>query len=242
MRMPLCPHRRWRYDAPMTKLLAPAMRVALALVLWLGCALPARAAVTITFWSHELGNSFPHAFFSLRGVPDGGGPPVDTNVGFTAKSVSPAILMGTVAGRLDISKPFYIATSDAQFSYVMTDVQYADILALVAAWDEKTGDAHYNLNNRNCVHFVQEAARRLGLVAVDQPQLMKKPRSYLKAVALANSDRVTLIGQHGKAYLASLPPLPGATVAAPAPPAPAPASPMVQPVAGTSSRISTTDS
>ncbi|WP_267435651.1 hypothetical protein [Sphingomonas sp. GM_Shp_1] len=217
----------------MTKL----MRIAIALMLWLGCALPAQAAVTITFWSHELGNSFPHSFFSLRGTIDANGTPVDANYGFTAKSVSPALLMGTVKGRLDISKPFYISTSDAQFSYVMSDAQYADILALVAAWDEKTGDARYNLNNRNCVHFVQEAARRLGLVGLDHPELMKKPRSYLKAVAQANADRVTIIGQNGKTYLASLPPLPAATAATVAAPAPTP-----QPPTGTSSSMSTTDS
>lgn len=146
------------------------LRLATALLLALGCAIPAQAAVTITFWSHELGNSFPHAFFSLRGTVDATGAPVDANYGFTAKSVSPTLLMGTVRGRLDISKPFYIATSDAQFSYVMTDAQYADILGLVAAWDEKTGDAHYDLNHRNCVHFVQEAARRLGLVGLDHPR------------------------------------------------------------------------
>ncbi|WP_343527255.1 hypothetical protein [Sphingomonas sp.] len=211
------------------------MRPAIGVIVWLGFALPAQAAVTITFWSHELGNSFPHSFFSLRGVPDAGGPPVDANYGFTAKSISPALLMGTVKGRLDISKPFYIATSDAQFSYVMTDAQYADILALVAAWDEKTGDARYNLNNRNCVHFVQEAARRIGLVGLEQPLLMKKPRSFLKAVAQANPGRVTVIGQHGKAYLASLPPLTAKTTTAPMPP-------VTQPVAGTSSSMSTTDS
>jgi hypothetical protein len=216
----------------MTKLL----RFAATLLLALTCALPAQAAVTITFWSHELGNSFPHAFFSLRGTVDATGAPVDANYGFTAKSVSPALLMGTVKGRLDISKPFYISTSDAQFSYVMTDAQYAGILALVAAWDDKTGDAHYNLNDRNCVHFVQEAARTLGLVGLDHPELMKKPRSYLKAVAQANTDRVTVLGQHGKDYIASLPPLPAAP-----PPAPARLAP-IQGATGTSSSMSTTDS
>ena len=44
--------------------------------------------------------------------------------------------------------------------------------------------------------------------------------SYLKAVAQANADRVTVLGLHGKAYLASLPPLPAAPVSPP--PAPVP--------------------
>jgi len=179
--------------------------------------LPAQAAVTLTFWSHELGNSFPHAFLTLRGVPDAGGAPVDVNFGFTARTISPALLFGPVAGGLDIAKPFYINGSDAQFSVVMTDAPYAAILALRSEWSGETGSSEYRLGDRNCISFVQEAARRVGLTGLDHPKLMKKPRSFLKAVALANTGRVTVIGQHGKAYLASLPPLsPGAaTPAAP---------------------------
>ena len=174
---------------------------------WLFVAVPAQAAVTITFWSHELGNSFPHAFFTLRGAPDAGGKPIDLNYGFTAKSVTPALLWGTVAGRLDISRPGYVEGSDAQFSVVLTDAQYGQMLTLIAAWDDETGDGHYNLNKRNCIHFVKEAARIAGLTGLDQPKLMKRPRSYLKAVAAANPGLVIPVGVHGKAYLASLPPL-----------------------------------
>lgn len=190
----------------------------LLLILALLAAIPAQAAVTVTFWSHELGNSFPHAFITLRGVPDAGGAPVDLNYGFTAKSLSPAILMGTVKGRLDVARPAYMDGSDAQFTVVLDDARYAAMLRLVAAWDEKTGDARYNLNKRNCVHFVQAAARVAGLTAVEFPGLMKRPRSFLQAVAAANPEAVTLVRQHGKAYRAALPPLsPGATPAAPLP-------------------------
>jgi hypothetical protein len=199
--------RQVRYIGGMfRKTLRPLLATLLLLASIFGSA-PAWAAVTITFWSHELGNSFPHAFFTLRGVPDAGGAPVDVNYGFTAKSISPKLLMGTVAGRLDVSKPGYINGSDAQFALVMTDEQYNAVLRLIAAWDEKTGDAHYNLGNRNCVHFVKEAARIVGLTGLDQPKLMKKPRSYLQAVAAANAGRVTILDMHGKAYLATLPPL-----------------------------------
>ena len=214
------------------------LRPLLAAMLLFGsvfASVPARAAVTITFWSHELGNSFPHAFFTLRGVPDAGGAPVDANYGFTAKSISPKLLMGTVAGRLDVSKPGYIAGSDAQFAIVLTDAQYAQVLTLIAAWDEKTGDGHYNLNDRNCVHFVKEAARILGLTGIDQPKLMKKPRSYLKAVAAANPDRVTRVDMHGKAYLASLPPL-GAAPVVVVSPATVPVAPIGTPAALAPSR------
>ena len=187
--------------------MATLFRLVAALLLALGLPLPASASVVITFWSHELGNSFPHTFFTLRGVPDAGGPPVDRNFGFTAKTVSPALLFGTVPGRLDLAKPSYIEGSDAQFSIVLTDAQYQAELALAAAWDDATGDGHYNLNDRNCVHFVKEAARIAGLADLDHPKLMKKPRSYLQAVAAANPGRVTVIDRPGRDYLASLPPL-----------------------------------
>jgi hypothetical protein len=185
----------------------PLLRLMALLVFYVGSVLPAQAAVTITFWSHELGNSFPHAFFTLRGIPDAGGAPVDTNVGFTAKSVSPALLMGPVAGKLDIAKPGYVAGSDAQFSVIMSDAQYEAVLRLVDAWSEGKPDSVYRLSDHNCVTFVKEAARIVGLTGIDQPKLMKKPRSYLKAVLAENTGRVTPVGLHGKAYLATLAPL-----------------------------------
>jgi hypothetical protein len=184
----------------------PLVRLIALLAFCVGFALPAQAAVTITFWSHELGNSFPHAFFTLRGVPDSGGAPVDANFGFTAKSLTPALLMGPVAGKLDIAKPGYIAGSDAQFSVMMSDAQYAAVLALVDAWSEGKPDSVYRLSDHNCVAFVKEAARIVGLTGLDQPRLMKKPRSYLKTVLAGNIGRATPIGLRGKVYLASLPP------------------------------------
>ncbi len=193
------------------------LRLFVLLTLWIGTPLPAQAAVTITFWSHELGNSFPHAFFTLRGVADAGGAPVDANFGFTAKSLTPALLLGPVAGKLDIATPFYMNGSDAQFSVVMTDAQYTAVLALIDAWSEGKPDSVYRLADHNCVSFVKEAARRIGLANLDHPDLMKKPRSYLKAVLAGNPGRATLVGLHGKRYFASLAPIapsqPSATAA-----------------------------
>lgn len=164
---------------------------------------PAHAAVTITFWSQELGTNFPHAFFTLKGVPDAGGEPVDASYGFTAKAVTPAVLFGDVPGRIDIATHDYIAKSDAQFSLELTDDQYRSIMSLVDEWGEN-GDHHYNLNRRNCVHFVAEAARRAGLVVTEPKALMKKPRSFLVAVDAANRDRVVTIGLPAREYWAKL--------------------------------------
>lgn len=203
--------------AMLTRLHRAAMRAA-ATLLFLLIAWPAQAAVTITFWSHEFGNSFPHAFITLRGVPDAGGGPVDANYGFTARTVSPAILFGAVPGRIDTAKPAYMAGSDAQFSLEITDAQYADVLRLVDEWSEATGNATYLMNSRNCVHFTQEAARRVGLTTLDFPKLMKKPRSFLQAVAAANAGQVTVLDRRGAEYLAGLEPLPAPGT--PPPPAP----------------------
>ncbi|WP_174298722.1 hypothetical protein [Sphingomonas bacterium] len=186
----------------------PFVRAVLALVLWLGIALPASAAVTITFWSHEFGNNFPHAFITMRGHPDRGGAPVDMNIGFTARHVSPAILFGSVAGMLEPADINYMKGSDAHFSVAMTDDQYLAVLKLLDEWGPG-GNQRYDMNKRNCVTFVKIAAERLGLAGTDQPGLMKRPRSYLVAVEAANAGRVATVDLHGKQYIAGLTPIPG---------------------------------
>ncbi len=178
-------------------------------LLLLVTALPAQAAVTITFWNRDFGNYFPHAFFTLRGTPDRGGPAVDGSYGFTAQSVSPALLFGNVKGRVETPKLTYMEGSHARFAVTLTDAQYDAILRLIAGWSEKTGDSTYNLGKRNCVHFVREALRTSGLEGLDHPKLMKKPTSFLSAVESANAGHVIVIDKIGKEYLASLPPING---------------------------------
>ena len=78
------------------------LRSGLALVFLLLFVLPAQAwaAVEVAFYSRELGgNNFPHAFVTLQGTVDATGEAVDTSYGFTAKAVTPAILLGSVARR-----------------------------------------------------------------------------------------------------------------------------------------------
>jgi hypothetical protein len=175
--------------------------VSLCAVLWFALlALPVQAAVTITFWSHDQDENFPHAFFALKGTPDAGGQAIDANYGFTAKAVTPAILIKTVGGKVEDSKPGYMRRSDARFSVVLTDPQYAAVQSLVVEW---TNDSRYNLNKRNCVHFVAEAARRAGLTVPSLPKLMKKPKSFLLAVGESNPGRVTQLNLDGDDYFAA---------------------------------------
>ena len=191
--------------------LARLLTVLLALTL----ALPTQAAVTMTFWSHEFGNEFPHTFFTLYGTPDAGGAPVDATFGFTAKTVSPALLFGAVPGRIDVAKRSYMEHSDAQFAVTLTDAQYAAVLAFVKEWDPaQGGNGTYRLDGRNCVDFVKQAALRIGLVAPDLPKLMRKPRSYVLAVAEANPS-VRVLHMEGTAYFAAQAAPPAPVAAAP---------------------------
>lgn len=170
-------------------------------MLWLASVVPAQAQVVITFWSQEFGQNFPHAFFTLEGTPEAGGAPVKASYGFTAKTISPAILMGSVGGRIDETKQSYIDRSNAHFSTVLTDAQYAAVLRLVDEWGVN-GDSHYNLNRRNCVHFVAEAARRSGLTVAEEKRLMKKPRSFTQSMAAMNAGKVRVFELPAKEYYA----------------------------------------
>lgn len=163
----------------------------LVLLLFLGFASPASAQVVVTFYSHDLDDHFPHAFFTLKGKTVETGEAVDINYGFTAKSITPAILFGSVPGRIDIAKPGYVAHSHAHFSMTLTDAQYRAILAVVEKWRNTPGDS-YNMNRSNCVHFAGEAARAIGLTVTFPQKLMKKPRSYLDEIQRLNPRLVDL--------------------------------------------------
>ncbi|WP_439568351.1 hypothetical protein [Sphingopyxis sp.] len=155
------------------------------LMLCAGLAVPARAEVVVSFYSHDFGDRFPHAFIVLKGKLDATGEAVDANYGFTATSVSPAILFGSVKGHVESSKPDYIAKSDRQFDVIVDDATYARLMAKVAEWRDREQPS-YSLNKRNCVHFVMELAEIVGLKVNRQSKLFKKPKSFLIEVRELN--------------------------------------------------------
>lgn len=162
------------------------LRLWLAALLLLLLSSPAAAAVEIAFYSRELGgNNFPHAFITLRGTIDATGEQVDTSFGFTAKAISPAILFGSVAGEVVVEGQRQIDRSDRQFALVLSDERYAAVMAVVESWRSRAQPS-YNMNRRNCVHFVAELAAASGL-RVEQPAgLMKRPRSFLQHIRALN--------------------------------------------------------
>lgn len=160
------------------------LRPRLALIAFILILLPAQAwaAVEIAFYSRELGgNNFPHAFVTVKGTVDATGEAVDTSYGFTAKAVSPAILLGSVAGEVVVEGERQVARSDRQFAVTLTDAQYAAVMAVVERWRTR-GQPSYNLSRRNCIHFVGEIAQAAGLRVEYPRQLMRRPRSYLQHV------------------------------------------------------------
>ncbi len=148
------------------------------LLLCAGLTAPARAEVVVSFYSHDFGDRFPHAFIVLKGRLDATGEVIDANYGFTATSVSPAILLGSVKGEVQTSKPDYIAKSDRQFDVTVDDATYARLMAKVAEWRDRKQPS-YSLNKRNCVHFVMELAEVVGLNVNRKSKLFKKPKSFL---------------------------------------------------------------
>lgn len=153
-------------------------------------AVPAQSAVTLTFLSRDLGVDFPHAFVETTGATDADPDNViHANYGFTARVVSPSILLGPVNGEIMSVSESYVRGSDRHFSVQLTDGQYADFLRLVDQWRTLPGRS-YDLHKRNCVHFVAAVANFAGLKVMHAGDLMLKPRSFLDDVAFENEGKV----------------------------------------------------
>ena len=164
----------------------PRLFAFLAAALLALTAAPAAAAVQITFYSKQLSSSFPHAFVIMRGTLDRNGARIDEDYGFTAKSVSPAILMGSVKGEVvSDHNAGYVRQSDSHFTVTISDSEYDRVMATVERWRTRKQPS-YDLGSRNCIHFVAEIAASIGMRADTPKKLMKKPRSYLDFLTEAN--------------------------------------------------------
>jgi len=164
----------------------PRLFAFMAAALLVLTAAPANAAVQITFYSKQLSSSFPHAFVIMHGTLDRNGARVDEDYGFTAKSVSPAILMGAVKGEVvSDHNAGYVRQSDSHFTLTISDSEYDRVMATVERWRTRRQPS-YDLGSRNCIHFVAEIASSVGMRSDTPKKLMKKPRSYLDFLTGAN--------------------------------------------------------
>ena len=169
----------------------------IAAIVLAAAAVPAAAAVRITFYSKELGTTFPHAFVTMEGTLERSGERIAVDYGFTAKSVTPALLFGAVKGEVisDHGKS-YIRASDKHFTVTLSDAEYDKVLGVVARW-RALPQPSYDLDKRNCVHFVADIAAGLGMMVEVPKKLAKKPRSFLNL--LTETNRPWLVA-HGAVF------------------------------------------
>lgn len=167
-------------------MIRPCALFLLALLLALA-PVAARAEVVVTFWSHDRDQNYPHAFLTMRGTIDATGEVVDTNIGFTARTVSPMVLMGSVAGQMEVLSAGYIAraTSRPHFALRLNDEQYARLTTFIATW-RAAPQPNYNLSRRNCVHFIMDAAALLGLSVNRNSAHFRRPGDFLNEVMRLN--------------------------------------------------------
>jgi len=169
-------------------------RAAIFLALLLAFAAPARAAVTITFYSHEFalvargGNSyFPHGFVLLSGTTDSG-TPVSANLGFTAKNIFINALWEPITGEMDPTPlPIgYVEGAQQRFALTLTDAQYRAVLAVADKW-RNWPQPSYDLDAHNCTLFVKDLAQTVGLSVSEDKKFIRDPIGFLKDVAARNA-------------------------------------------------------
>jgi hypothetical protein len=150
--------------------------------------LPAAARVMLSFHSFNgsvMGGRYPHTFIVLEGTLDATGKAVSENYGYTATAVGPVMVGRSVAGMIMIEKPKYVATTNRHFSVPLTDAQYYAVITEVRSWWRDP--AHpYNLETRNCIHFVGRIAELAGLRVTIPHDLLRRPKAWLNLVTRLN--------------------------------------------------------
>lgn len=145
------------------------------------------AAVDITFHSFNgsvLAGRYPHTFVAMKGTLEDG-TQVDENFGFSAKKATIAVLRGPVEHIVMTEKRKWLEKTNRHFTLTMTDEQYWQVREHVAAWRDAPGK-YYDLETRNCIHFVGEIARIMGLQVAYPKGLLRKPKSWLNHIASLN--------------------------------------------------------
>ena len=157
----------------------------LAALMW---APSAAAEVTLHFHSFNgsvLVGRYPHTFIVLEGTLEETGERVAENYGFTAKRVSPAILSGPVFHDVTTEKAKYIDKTNRHFSIALTDRQYREIVVEVARWRDAPGK-FYDLDTRNCIHFVGRMAEIVGLTVEFPKDMLRRPKKWLNHITGLN--------------------------------------------------------
>lgn len=148
----------------------------------------AAAEVRMSFHSFNgsvLFGRYPHAFIVLEGTLEETGAPVQENYGFTAKTISTRILSGPVEHAIMTEEEKYLRKTNRHFTVTLTDAQYWRVRAEVAKWRNAPGK-YYDLDRRNCIHFVGAMARIAGLKVEYPKDMLRRPKKWLNHVTRLN--------------------------------------------------------
>jgi hypothetical protein len=170
---------------PIRLLLFRALLALAALAGWHGTAL---AEVQVHFHSFNgslFGGRYPHAFVVFEGTLDATGERVFENYGFSAKVAGPAVLMGPVTHTIYSEDERYVRSTNRHFTLTVSDATYQRLKQEVIAWRDAPGK-YYDLDTRNCIHFVGRIAALAGLT-VDFPRdMLRKPKAWLNHITALN--------------------------------------------------------
>lgn len=168
----------------LTQILAPLL--ALFALLSSGAAM---AAVEIHFHSFNgsVFGRYPHTFIVLDGTLEADGRVIKENYGFSAKSSTAAILSGWTEHMVYVEKDKYIRKTNRHFSMKLTDEQYRRIVQEVRKWRDEPGE-RYSLGTRNCIHFVGEMAKILGLKVEYPSNMLRRPKRWLNHITGLNPE------------------------------------------------------
>ncbi len=157
------------------------------------CVAPrAHARYVVSFYSHGWGVAgqmlyFPHAFLLVRGSADSQSMPIEQSFGFTAVAASPALVFHRAPGEVIDSRKAYLQVSEEHLAVEISDDQYRALMQAIEAWERVKGDP-YDLHARNCITFVGEMARVLGL-DVGNEHVMD-PARFLEDLRARNASKL----------------------------------------------------
>lgn len=157
--------------------------MAILALLWACLAMAPAAQAQVMVHFHSFNGSvifgrYPHTFVVFEGRLDDTGETIFENFGFSAKSASPAVLAGPVEHIIMTEKVKYITTTNRHFSLKVDDATYRRMKAEVIRWRDMPGK-FYDLDRRNCIHFVGRMAELAGLNVEYPNSLMRKPKAWL---------------------------------------------------------------
>ena len=150
--------------------------------------LPASAQVKMSFHSFNgsvLFGRYPHTFVVLEGTLEQSGQKISENFGFTAKTVSTAILSGPVEHDILVETPKYIKKTNRHFTVTLSDSEYRKVKAELAKWRDAPGK-YYDLDTRNCIHFVGALAKIAGLRVEFPDKMLRRPKKWLNYITGLN--------------------------------------------------------